>query len=157
MPAEVALDAVAQVTGTQLVFNYYSAPPGTRAIGLAPSFRYGRTEYFMETFGRPPRREICTCERSSDPALAQALYMINDDDIHSRIADPKGRLPQLLSSTQDDAHLAEELYLTALSRLPTAEESQQAIAFIQQASSRHAAFEDLMWTLLNVREFLFIR
>jgi hypothetical protein len=64
MPAEVALDAIAQTTGTKLVFNNYAAPPDTRAIGMALSFRAGRPEYFMETFGRPPRREICSCERS---------------------------------------------------------------------------------------------
>jgi hypothetical protein len=157
MPAEVALDAVACVTGTQLVFNNYSAPPDTRAIGLAPSFRYGRSEYFMDTFGRPPRREICSCERSSDPALAQALYLINDEDIHSRIADPKGRLPRLLDSGNDDASLVEELYLTALSRFPTLGELETAATYIAQAPSREAALQDLVWTMLNVREFLFVR
>jgi hypothetical protein len=157
MPAEVALDAVAHVTGTKLVFNNYSAPPDTRAIGLAPTFLYGRSLYFMETFGRPPRREICSCERSGEPALTQALYLINDEDIHTRLADPRGRLPQLLTTLKDDRQLVEELYLMALSRRPTPAETDTVTAHINRAPSREAAMQDVLWTLLNVREFLFVR
>lgn len=157
MPAEVALDAIVQTTGTKLVFNNYAAPPSTRAIGMALSVQIGRPEYFMETFGRPPRREICSCERSGDPALAQALFLINDDEVHTRIADPQGRLPQLLREISDDRALIEELYLSTLSRRPRADEIENVLAHIKQATSREAAAQDLLWTLLNVREFLFIR
>jgi hypothetical protein len=157
MPAEVALDAIARATGTTLVFNNYAAPPGTRAIGLAAPVRYGRSEYFMETFGRPPRREICACERTGDPALAQALFLINDDDVLSRIADPKGQLPKLLASIADDRALVEELYLVTLSRRPSEEESAKTLAYLQQAESREAGVQDVLWVLLNVREFLFVR
>lgn len=157
MPAEVALDALAQVTGTKPVFSDYAAPPGTRAIGMAVSYRTGRPDYFMETFGRPPRREICACERSGEPALSQALYLINDDDVLARIADPKGRLPQLLAEFGDDRAFVEELYLSTLSRRPRPEEAAKAAAYFGQASSREAASQDLLWTLLNVREFLFVR
>jgi hypothetical protein len=157
MPAEAALDAIAQATGTTLVFNNYAAPPGTRAIGLAAPVRYGRSEYFMETFGRPPRREICACERTGDPALAQALFLINDDDVLARISDPKGRLPKLLAAIADDRALVEELYLTTLSRHPSAEERNKALAYLEQAESRGAGAQDVLWVLLNVREFLFVR
>jgi len=157
MPAEVALDAIAQVTGTKLAFSNYAAPPDTRAIGMALSFRAGKPEYFLETFGRPPRREICACERSGDPALSQALYLINDDEIHTRIADPKGRLVQMLQTLTTDRSLIEELYLTALSRYPQSDELEKVIVYLQQAPLREAAAQDLLWTLLNVREFLFVR
>jgi hypothetical protein len=33
----------------------------------------------------------------------------------------------------------------------------RVLAHVQQASSREAAMQDLLWSLLNVREFLFIR
>jgi hypothetical protein len=157
LPAEVALDAIAHVTGTRLIFNNYSAPPDVRAIGLAAPVRYGRSEYFMETFGRPPRREICSCERSGEPALTQALYLINDEDIQTRVADPRGRLPQLLKAIPDDRKLVEELYLLALSRPPSPHELEKVTAHVKRAPSREAAMQDVLWTLLNVREFLFIR
>ena len=143
MPAEVALDAVAQVTGTKLVFNNYAAPPDTRAIGLASAFRYGRTRVLhgRRSAGRG-RREVCDCERSGEPALAQALYLINDEDIHTRLADPQGRLPKLLAAIPDDRQLIEELYLTALSRRPSAAELEKLMAHIKRASSREAALQD---------------
>ena len=157
MPAEAAMDAIVAVTGTKLEFPNYAAPPGTRSIGMALPVRLGRAEYFMETFGRPPRREICACERSGDPALSQALYLINDDDVLTRIADPKGRLVQLLSEIADDRVLVEELYLTALSRRPRPDEVEKVQAHVAGAASREAAWQDVVWTLLNVREFLFVR
>jgi hypothetical protein len=154
MPAEVALDAVAHVTGTKLAFN--AAPADVRAIGLATPFNYGQLTYFMDTFGRPPRREICGCERTGEPALAQALYLINDQDIQGRIADSNGRLRQLLQKFPDDARLIEELYLTALARLPRPDEAANVRAYLAEAASREAAATDVLWTLLNVREFLFV-
>lgn len=157
MPAEAAMDAIVQVTGTKLVFPDYAAPPGTRTIGMALSFRLGRAEYFLETFGRPPRREICACERSGEPALSQALYLINDDDVQSRIADPAGRLPKLLAELTDDRELVEELYLSALSRRPRSEEIEKAVAYLNRSAARAEGAQDLLWTLFNVREFLFVR
>lgn len=157
MPAEVALDALVQATGTKLVFNNYAAPPSTRAIGLAASVRFGKSEYFLRTFGRPERQQTCACERSNEPALAQALYLINDVDIHERIADPKGRLTGLLGKFRDDRQLIEELYLTCLTRYPTETELGKILAHVQKASSRQEAMQDVLWSLLNVREFLFVR
>jgi hypothetical protein len=156
MPAEVALDAIADVTGTKLDFNAYAAPPDTRAIGLAAPFNYGRAEYFMQTFGRPPRRQPCVCERSGEPGLAQALFLINDEEVHRRITDTRGRLPQLLGEIEDDRKLIEELYLTALSRVPREDEMEKVTTYVSGAESREAAMQDLLWTLLNVREFLFV-
>ncbi len=157
MPAEVALDAIVQATGTKLVFNNYAAPPGTRAIGLAASVRFGKSEYFLRTFGRPERQQTCACERSNEPSLAQALYLINDADIHGRIADPKGRLADLQGKISDDRQLIDELYLSCLTRHPQPEETRQIMTYLQKASSRQDAMQDVLWSLLNVREFVFVR
>jgi hypothetical protein len=157
MPAEAAMDAVVHVTGTKLDFPNYAAPPGTRSIGMALPIRLGSAEYFMETFGKPPRREICACERSGEPALAQALYLINDADIQSRIADPSGRLPILLDEVTDDRALVEELYLLTLSRRPRIDELEKSLAHLNRSATRSEGAQDLLWTLFNVREFLFVR
>jgi len=157
MPAEVALDAVVQVTGTSLRWNRYAAPQGVRAIELAAPQRYGKSEYFLDIFGRPKREQTCACERSDDPSLAQALFLVNNEDVHDRIADRKGRLAKLLKSIPDDEQLIEELYLTALSRYPKPEEMKTLLNYVQESESREAAMRDILWSLLNVREFLFIR
>ena len=68
----------------------------------------------MQVFGRPAREKTSDCERSNEPSVAQALYLVNDEDILSKISDSKGRLPQLLKSNLNDNQVIEELYLATL-------------------------------------------
>ena len=49
----------------------------------------------------------------------------------------------------------EELFLTALSRLPTAPERARGIAWLTAAPDRHKAAEDLLWAIMNTKEFVF--
>jgi hypothetical protein len=52
------------------------------------------------------------------------------------------------------AALIEELYLSTLSRLPTsAEQELMLLAFSE--TDRRAAAEDVLWALLNSKEFVF--
>lgn len=157
MPAEVVLDAVNQVTGGQDSYSSSNAPKGTRAINLAPSrLRGGGPEYVLGIFGRPLRTQKCDCERSSETGLAQAMYLLNDSDVNSKINSSKGRLAKLLKEISDDRKLIEELYLSTLSRLPSDEELASSLEFVQSTASRDAGMHDMLWTLLNLREFLFI-
>ena len=89
--------------------------------------------------------------------MAQALFLLNDSDILERIADPKGRLTRLLKTMPDDNKLMDELYLSCLSRLPTAKERQTVLSYVQSADSRREAMQDVMWSLLNIREFMFVK
>jgi hypothetical protein len=159
MPAEVIYDALAQVTGTQHEYSTTFAPPGTRAIGLAPAQEFGRatSEYALRTFGRPKREQTCACERSNSPSLAQALFLINDTDVHARIADPDSQLARLLTKDLADRVLIEELFLTALSRYPQSSEMNDVLTYIAESDSREAAMQDVLWSLFNVREFIFVR
>jgi hypothetical protein len=149
MPAEVLLDAVNQVTGTAEKFA--GVPAGTRAIALPdPSI----PSYFLNTFGRPLRNNPCECARGSQPDLSQALHLVNSTALNDKIAAKKGRLSQLLKQT-DDAAVVEELYLAALSRLPTNEERSAINELMRENPVREEGFEDLLWTLLNSSEFVF--
>ena len=156
MPAEVLIDAVADVTG---VANNFGRVPRHRAVGQAmTAVRYSgdRPGYAMKIFGRPDREKTCDCERSDEPSVAQALYLINDRDVVSKLDDPGGRLARLLKQIPDNRELITELYLTALSRFPTADELQAQLEFVQQSPNREAGMKDVLWTVLNVREFIFI-
>ena len=51
--------------------------------------------------------------------------------------------------------IADELYLSALARFPTPEESRRAVSVLTAAPTREQAAEDLMWALLNTKEFVF--
>ena len=49
----------------------------------------------------------------------------------------------------------EELYLVALSRMPTGPELARDAARLTAAKDRQSAAEDLLWALMNTKEFLF--
>jgi hypothetical protein len=158
MPAEVLIDAIADVTGVEDNFGRLPKDQPQRAVGQAmPPLRYGdRGGYPMKIFGRPDREKACDCERSNEPSVAQALYLINDADVLAKLDDSRGRLPQLLRTIADDRQLVTELYLTALSRFPTDKELEIQLAHVASAASRADGMKDVLWSLLNVREFVFI-
>jgi hypothetical protein len=54
--------------------------------------------------------------------------------------------------------VVEELYLSALSRFPTTAEKARAVAWLDKnAADRQQAVQDLLWALLNSKEFVFNR
>jgi hypothetical protein len=110
---------------------------------------------FLDTFGKPRREAVCECERSYDGNIGQALALINGDEVNDKIAAPQGRVQRLVSATMAEPQLVEELYLSALSRRPTPDELNDATSLLRSAKTRAEGAEDLMWSLLNSREFLF--
>jgi hypothetical protein len=157
LPAEVVVDAINHATGGQERYGANIAPPGTRAIGLAPTRLNNNNgpAYALAIFGRPLRTQTCDCERSGDAGLPQAMYLINDTDVNAKISAPGGRLAKLLQEIADDQPLLEELYLGTLCRFPTEDERKKSLDHVARAADRKAGFEDVLWSLLNVREFVF--
>ena len=163
LPAEVLVDAVREVTGAPGDPKDTLVPPGSRAIAYPLSRTTGRVRYAFRIFGRPLRAEVCDCERDDRPSLPQALYLLNDDEVLAQIRAPKGRLVQLLAGKKTDAEIVGELYLVALGRSPTAREVDETLrhlaAWRRAAGDRDAdtvrreSFEDVMWAILNVKEF----
>ena len=150
LPAEVLLDAIDVVCGTQERFT--GVPLGTRAIELPdPNF----SSYFLDTLGRPQRIVSCECERTAEPNLAQVLQLANGDLVQRKLTDKKGRIAQLMESDYSDAKALSELYMTALSRHPTDQEVQHCQQIIADAGDRREGLEDVTWALINGREFLF--
>lgn len=150
LPAEVLLDALGQVTGVPQEFNNY--PAGTTAKDLVASI--GAT-YFLTTFGHP-RRDTME-PRTQAPSLAQALHLMNAEAVREKVESPKNILASLLEQTVDDRVVADQLYLRALSRVPSTSEWANLEAFLasekQAGRSRRRAFENLLWALVNTREF----
>lgn len=157
MPAEVVMDAINQATGGSDRYDETNAPAGTKTINLALSrLRGGGPEYVLGIFGRPLRTQVCDCERSVETGLAQAMYLLNDVDVNQKIAAAKGRLAKLVQLIPDDARLVDELYLSTLNRMPRADELERALAYVKAADSRQTGMQDVLWSLLNLREFVFI-
>lgn len=146
LTAEQLLDAIAQVTGVDEKFGGYTA--GTHAMQLPDP---AVNSYFLKTFGRTTRDTIC--ERSQEPSLTQALHLISGDTLNAKIGSKSNLLDQWLKAKKSDREITEFLYLAALSRGPDADELRQVEQFVGQAKSKREAFEDLLWALVNSKEF----
>jgi hypothetical protein len=110
---------------------------------------------FLELFGRPPRDTAYEGDRDCRPSMRQALYMITSAELESKVA-RSPRIKQWLKDGKGDAEIVEEVFLLALSRLPTEAEKQQAIAHLtKDPKTRTQAINDLMWAALNTKEFMF--
>ena len=119
LPAEVIYDAVHQVTGA--ISKIPGVPAGTRAAALSDS-GIKLSDGFLQNLGRPARESACECERSSDLQLGPVMALISGPTIGTAISDPKNELKQIVQRSEVDAALAEEIFLRALSRLPTEDE-----------------------------------
>jgi hypothetical protein len=150
LTAEQLADAVDFATGTRE--KYPGVPLGTRAIQL-PDTEY--RSYLMDTFGRPPRQITCECERTARPNIAQALHLLNGDFLNKKIADKAGRVEKLAAAKVDVPKAVEELYLATLSRPPSEDELAKAGGWVKSAPSPREGLQDLLWTLVNSKEFLF--
>jgi len=161
--AETLLDAVDALTGSATRFE--GLPAAMSAVDL-PDNSYNESSYFLTVFGRPDGLSACECERSAQASLAQSLHLLNAKDIQEKLTAPAGRAATLAGKSADlDEKNLQELYLLAYSRLPQAAELQAANDYISNAvaasggkidpARRRAAYEDLIWALMNTKEFSF--
>ena len=152
LKAEVLLDAVSQVTGVPTVFK--DQPVNTRAIQL-PDASVG--SYFLDTFGRPERILTCTCERSNEPSMTQVLHLTNGKTIQEKLEAKEGRVSSLVEMNVPSGQIVETIYLAALTRHPNDAERQKLTAILDEAPAeeKRTAIEDLFWSVLTSKEFLF--
>ena len=152
MPSEVFHDAVNQVCASRQEFT--GMPRSARAVDL-PHENFG--SYFLDVFDRPKRVTVCECERSSSATLAQVLLLSNSDEMENKIAAGEGRVARMLKEKMAPAAMVDELFLAARGRLPVAAEKERALAHLAGAKKNEESkvVEDLLWALVNSREFLF--
>jgi len=161
--AEVIHDAVAEITGVPSLFTNIKLndgsfektefyPEGTRALEL---FDARVDNYFLDTFGRNKREISCECERSNQPSLVQVLHVSNGQTVNEKLASEKSRVTEWLKL--DDEQLVEEAWLLCLSRYPAETERDEMLTVLADAhdEERRDLVEDLFWSLMSSREFLF--
>ena len=164
LQAEVLLDAIDDMAGTRTRFS--NLPEGTRAIAL-PDNSYNKQSAFLKVFGRPDSQSVCECERVKSPSLAQSLHLINSTEMKTKLAAPSGRAEVLVKENIDTKEKVIRLYLAAFSREPTAEELQIAVNYLAEplvdkkgkpldkTVRDRMNYQDLIWALINTKEFLF--
>jgi hypothetical protein len=164
LQAEMLLDAIDCLTDTQTDFP--NLPPGTKAIAL-PDNSYNKASPFLKVFGRPESESVCECERVQASSLAQSLHLINAADIKSKIAKSGGRADRLAKDSRPLEERICELYKVAFARQPHPDELQVAVEYLQSTplnadgkpldplQASQINFQDLVWALINTKEFLF--
>lgn len=164
LPAEVMLDSIDQLAGTQT--DFANLPQGTRAVAL-PDNSYNNSSPFLRVFGRPEGESVCECERVQSSSLAQSLHLINASDIRGKLASPNGRAEALAKDKRPSEEKIRDLYLVAFGREPRNDEMKVALGYLTEVRLNAAGqpldaqrvarenFQDLIWALMNTKEFLF--
>lgn len=159
LPAEAAYDLVILATASDEERKALTSEPAERrAIGRTSGYAERRrddTGYAVSLFGKPARAINCDCERSNEPALLQTVYLRNDPEVYTLIDRPAGWLKQVAKSKDRDVEsLTRQAYLRVLSRLPDERETAIAKAHLSEAKDPIAGLRDLVWALLNTKEFI---
>ena len=131
LPAEVLLDAISQATGVPEKFNGW--PSGYRAIQIWDN---RMPSYFFRIFGRPVRASVCECERSNEPSIAQALHLMNSEEIANKIHAQAGTARRLARSKMSAAEIVDELCLSTLSRFPSEAERATMLRVVRGGGGR---------------------
>ena len=163
--AEVLSDAIADVTGVHDRYTEILRADGstekvsgydadTRALQLRDSTV---KNYFLETFGRNAREITCECERSNQPSLVQVLHLSNGTTLNDKLAAKEGRITQVIATDPKPADLVGQAWVRTLSRKPTESERKPFEEMLAAAApeEKRAIVEDMYWSLLTSREFLF--
>ena len=106
-------------------------------------------ERFAQAFANPPREP----EVGFSPSVKEALFLLNDDVVLSWLEPNESNLVGRLSSMTDSLGIANELYLSVLTRRPSDEERAELEAYLaSHKSDRSAAIGRLAWALLASNE-----
>lgn len=164
MQAEVLLDAMDKLTGASTKFA--DLPPGTRAVAL-PDNSYNVASPFLKIFGRPEAASVCECERAQAPSLGQSLHLMNSSDVKAKLAFNKGTADILSQPDAKEPDGIRTIYLAAFSREPTGEElsiaeshlvkprTDSAGKALSPQRAKRMGYEDLLWAIMNTKEFLY--
>jgi hypothetical protein len=163
LPGEVVLDVLNQATGAREKY-----PPtwmfreGERAVLTAGvmvdvyNFYNINDPFRYLVFGRQLRRTNvqCDCEQGRDVALPQLLFLANHEEVRQKIAADTGRAALLAKNDKlDNQQRLEDLFLAALGRLPSADEMKAGLEYLKTSDSLRKGLEDVLWSLVNTREF----
>ncbi len=163
LTAEVLYDSLNELLLAKSSFD--GLPAGTRAVCL-PDNSFNGSNYFLSVFGRPDSSSACECERTQEASLAQSLHLFNAKNIHKRLSHKDGRAAKLAADNgKDHAEKIIGLYYRAFARPPHKEEMSAALSYLNSEAANakdgkpvdktKERYEDILWALVNTKEFLF--
>jgi hypothetical protein len=151
MSAEQMLDAIGSITEVRTKFR--GIPLGQSAVQIVDANGGSR---FLNLFGRPDRDSVCTCDRREEPTLNQVLHLINGETIERKLLSSNSRVSRLLAAKTAPDLILNELFLATYARLPRKHEQERILLSIRQAGAKpRDAWDDVLWSMFNSKEFLF--
>ncbi|MGA0059264.1 MAG: DUF1549 and DUF1553 domain-containing protein [Planctomycetota bacterium] len=151
LSAEQMLDAIGSVTEVPTKFR--GIPLGASAVQIVDADAGNR---FLELFGRPERESVCACERREEPTLNQVLHLINGETVEEKVRHKSGRIARLVAAGVAPDAMLDEIFMSAYARAPRAEERDHFLRIVAEAGEDpRPAWEDVLWAVLNSKEFLF--
>ena len=154
IPAEVVYDAMKQATAATGKLDSVRTNLKRRASGHL-SMRMAGT-HALRIFGKPNRSINCDCERVNQPTLLQAIFLQNDPLVRYRLTS-SGWLKELEGVGKQKnvtGRLIRQVYLRTVNRPPTARETARCQQHLESVDSISEGIRDLMWVMLNTKEFL---
>ncbi len=159
LSAEQLLDSQHQVAGVPTEFAGY--PKGTRASQIAGvqavrprDEKPTNADKFLVTFGKPPRLLSCDCERSNDTTLSQVFNLVTGPEMLRIITSPDNIIGNQVAAGATDEQIVTDLSWSALTRAPKPEELKTMTDHIRKAPNRRQGLEDVLWAMLNAKEFI---
>jgi hypothetical protein len=156
LSAESLIDAISAVT--DIPSDYPSANGSDSMVHRAmemPGIPKGTG--FLRTFGKPNRLLICECERSNQVSLVQSLALANGPEVQNKITSERNIVGQLLSASMSPESVIEEIYLRAISRTPNESEWRAFRNRLSSSDDPRGVLEDVLWAVINSKEFVMIR
>lgn len=159
MDAEVLIDALCQLTGTHESYMspipepFTYVPESQRTIALNDG---SITSSFLEMFGRPPRDSGRWSERNRNPTAAQSLHLLNSTHVQRKI-ERSWKLRALIAQRGKKAkNVPRAIYIAVLSRPPSDKEVKLVAKYFKTPGmNRKQMIDDLIWALINSKEFLY--
>ncbi|MCM8809748.1 MAG: DUF1553 domain-containing protein [Candidatus Omnitrophica bacterium] len=159
LPAEVLLDLICKISGSGVEYvspipePYTFIPPDQRNVLLGDGSITGP---FLELFGRPPRDTGYESERKNQINEHQLRYLLNSSELHRKIQSSQ-ILKKIIRETKNDKKkIIENLYLTLFSRYPMQLEEEILLNYFANSNvTFNQATEDILWALINSKEFLY--
>lgn len=157
--AEILVDILADLTGHHEKYRsvipepFTILPEGTRAIEIPDGSISSAT---LDAFGRPPRDSGAASERNNAVTGAQRLYLMNSGILYKNLEQLARR--KLLREHKKIAELADACFLLTLSRHATQEELKVLREYAESLPNKNrqqSLAVDLLWSLINGKEFLY--
>jgi len=156
LEAEVLIDALNQITGgtekyTSAIPEPFSyIPENLRTITLADG---SISSPFLGLYGRSARDTGLERERINEPNASQRLHLLNSSHIQHKLEKGHKLMTLFMAERKRPFEKLDELYLTILSRYPTAEEVKTLTEYGQTVTERKRLARDMVWALVNTAEF----